>query len=232
MMLALEAWAKADDIIIGDTPKAKQRRKRLADLTPVGRLWKHSTLRDIDGIVDASTMENYFVFTIVLNPWDRMVSYYRWAREQSFDPPVVRAAAEHDFAEFIHHPDVWHPLQASPYRSYVQSSSGADHCNLHVRLEHLKEDIATLDDHLRFLSDVGYVNASARYQDYRTNHTNDLRDLVARIRADDIARFEYPFKRLLHKAKTQLSCPTRRNRRAAPACPLGRRFHPINALKL
>lgn len=53
MTLALEARAKADDIIIGDTPKAKRRRKRLADLTPVGRLWKHSTLRDIDGIGDA-----------------------------------------------------------------------------------------------------------------------------------------------------------------------------------
>jgi hypothetical protein len=77
MTLALEAWAKADDILIEDTPKPKQRRKSLADLTPVGRLWKHSTLRDIDGIVDASTMENYFVFTIVLNPWERMVSYFR-----------------------------------------------------------------------------------------------------------------------------------------------------------
>ena len=40
MTLALEARAKADDIIIGDTPKAKKRRKRLADLTPAGRLWK------------------------------------------------------------------------------------------------------------------------------------------------------------------------------------------------
>ena len=85
MKLALEARARADDIIIGDTPKAKQRRKRLADLTPAGRLCKHSTLRDIDGIVDVPAMQDYFVFTIGRNPWDRMVSYYHWAREQSFD---------------------------------------------------------------------------------------------------------------------------------------------------
>lgn len=193
MTLALEARAKADDIIIGDTPKAKQRRKRLADLTPAGRLWKHSTLRDIDGIVDASAMQDYFVFTIVRNPWDRMVSYYHWAREQSFDHPVVRAAAEHDFAEFLHHPDVWRPLQASPYRSYVQGPSGADHCNLYVRLEYLTSDLAPLQDHLGFRIDVGHVNASARDQDYRAYYTNDLRDHVARICADDIARFEYAF---------------------------------------
>jgi hypothetical protein len=76
MTLALEAGAKADDIMIGDTPRAKRRRKRLAGLAPAGRLWKHSTLRDIVGIVDASAMQDYFVFTIVRNPRDRMVSYY------------------------------------------------------------------------------------------------------------------------------------------------------------
>ena len=80
MTLALGARAKVDNIIIGVTPKAKQRRERLARLTPAGRLWKHSTLRDIYEIVDAPAMQDYFVFTIVLNPQDRMVSYYHWAR--------------------------------------------------------------------------------------------------------------------------------------------------------
>ena len=193
MTFALEARAKADDSIIGDIPTAKQRRKRMADLTPAGRLWKHSTLRDIDGIVDAPAMQDYFLFTIVRNPWDRMVSYHHWAQEQGFDHPVVRAARDHDFAEFLHHPDVWRPLQASPYRSYVQGPSGADHFNLYVRLEHLTSDIAPLEEHLGFRIDVAHVNASARDRDYRAHYTNDLRDHVARICADDIARFEYAF---------------------------------------
>ena len=123
MTLALEARAKADDIIIGDTPKAKQRRKRYAGLTPAGRLCKHSTLRDIDGIVETSAMQDYFVFTIVRNPWDRMVSYYHWAREQSFDHPIVRAAAEHDFTGFCTIPmfgaHYRHPRIAVIFRAHL-----------------------------------------------------------------------------------------------------------------
>lgn len=57
--LELGARAKANDIVIGDTPKAKQRRERLADLTPAVRLWQHSTLGDFDGIVDASAVQDY-----------------------------------------------------------------------------------------------------------------------------------------------------------------------------
>ena len=47
MALALEGRAMKDDILIGDTPKARKRRKRVKALKADGRLWKHSTLADI-----------------------------------------------------------------------------------------------------------------------------------------------------------------------------------------
>ncbi|MEO0903185.1 MAG: Type II secretory pathway, pullulanase PulA, partial [Pseudomonadota bacterium] len=53
MALALEDRAAADDILIGDTPKAKRRRKRQKALQAPGRLWKHSNLRDVAGLYPA-----------------------------------------------------------------------------------------------------------------------------------------------------------------------------------
>jgi hypothetical protein len=38
LALVLEERAKADDILIGDTPKAKLRKSRLKTLNPAGRL--------------------------------------------------------------------------------------------------------------------------------------------------------------------------------------------------
>ena len=62
MALALEARAMKDDILIGDTPKAVRRRKRLEKLDAPGRLWKHSRLSDIDGM--DGLPDPAFVFTL------------------------------------------------------------------------------------------------------------------------------------------------------------------------
>jgi len=68
MALALEARAMKDDILIGDTPKARRRRKRLKGVRSAGRLWKHSRLTDICGLVAPDEIERFFVFTLVRNP--------------------------------------------------------------------------------------------------------------------------------------------------------------------
>ena len=70
MALALEGRAAKDDILVGDTPKAKRRKNRQSLLQPNGRLWKHSSLSDIAGLVEPA---EFFIFTLVRNPWDRMV---------------------------------------------------------------------------------------------------------------------------------------------------------------
>ena len=81
-----------DDIMLGDTPKALKRRGRVQGTATRGRLWKHSKLSDLDGLLAPEELPELFVFTLVRNPWDRMVSYYHWLREQSFDHPAVGLA--------------------------------------------------------------------------------------------------------------------------------------------
>ena len=78
LALALEARAMRDDLMLGDTPKALKRRKKLMGAEARGRLWKHSTLADIEGLVSRDEMREMLCFTLVRNPWDRIVSYYHW----------------------------------------------------------------------------------------------------------------------------------------------------------
>jgi hypothetical protein len=193
LSLALEGRAMRDDILIGDTPKARRRRARLKGATATGRLWKHSTLADIDGLVSRRFVADAFVVTLVRNPWDRMVSYYHWLRAQGFDHPAVRLACSVDFDGFLADPLTGASIEASPYGSYVQDASGQERCNLYIRIEHFAADAAPLWDHLGFQLPLPVVNRSERRPDYRGYYDKAGAARVASLCSEDVARFGYSF---------------------------------------
>ena len=193
MALALEDRVMKDDILIGDTPKAVKRRGRLKDAAARGRLWKHSTLSDIDGLVPPEQVQRAFVFTLVRNPWDRLVSYYHWLRAQGFDHPAVLLAQTCDFSAFLNAPLTVSSMRAQPYRHYVTAADGAERCAAYLRLEHFEADAAPLWEHLGFELTLPMVNQSEREGEYQTHYSKADRALVGQLCADDIARFGYRY---------------------------------------
>ncbi len=195
MAQALEGRAMKDDIMLGDTPKARRRRHRAASAKARGRLWKHSTLADLEGLVTRQEMEELFVFTLVRNPWDRAVSYYHWLREQSFDHPAVSLARSLDFASFLRHPQTRAAFRAAPARAHVSDPDGVERCELFIRLEYQAEDTRPLWDHLGFRLELDRVNVSKRAADYRGYYSDETAALVAADCAEDedVARFGYAF---------------------------------------
>lgn len=193
MALALEARAKADDIMIGDTPKAIKRRGRVKDVKTAGRLWKHSTLADAEGLITRAEMGDLFTFTLVRNPWDRMVSYYHWLKTQTFDHPAIALAKSMGFSGFLNAPQTQASFRANPYASYLTDGAGTEHARLYIRLEHLDEDIAPLVDHLGFSLDIPVANQSARPRDWRGFYTEADAERLGDLCATDISRHGYTF---------------------------------------
>ena len=193
LALALESRAMKDDIMLGDTPKARRRRGRVRDAETRGRLWKHSTRADIEGLVPEEVLDGLFAFTLVRNPWDRAVSYYHWLRGQRFDHPAVGRACDLGFADFVRHPDTQASFQANPASAYMRRADGTEQCDAFIRIEHFAEDAAPLVGHLGFALDLGRVNTSDREADYRTYYDDATAEAVASSCAEDIARFGYRF---------------------------------------
>ncbi len=194
LTLALEARAMKDDILIGDTPKARARKGRLQGVKSAGRLWKHSTLGDIAGLASDAEISDFFTVTLVRNPWDRAVSYYHWLRVQNFAHPAVGLAKSHDFSGFLNHPQTVTTLRLWPYTAYMRDRTGVERASLYARLEHLDADLVPFEAHLGFrVTPLLRANTSDRARDWRGFYTDADAALMADISADDIARFGYGF---------------------------------------
>ena len=194
LTLALEARAMKDDILIGDTPKARARKARLNGVKSHGRLWKHSTLSDIAGLATDAEIAGFFTVTLVRNPWDRAVSYYHWLRDQGFAHPAVGLAKSLTFSGFLNHPQTRTALTLWPYGAYMRDRSGQERASLFARLEHLDTDLAPFEAHLGFrLTPLRIANSSDRTRDWRACYNDADAALVAGISAADIARFGYRF---------------------------------------
>ncbi|KUJ82281.1 sulfotransferase family 2 domain-containing protein [Ruegeria profundi] len=190
---ALEDRAMKDDILFGDTPKAIKRRKRAKALTGKGRLWKHSTLADIDGVLSIDELQSLTTFTMVRNPWDRIVSYYHWLRVQRFDHPAVSLAQRLNFEEFVLHRDTVKSFRLNPARRYMTRADGVEQCQHYIRLEQFNQDANALFDHLGFNLTLPRLNRSQRQKDYRHYYTDRSASVVAEACNEDIARFGYAF---------------------------------------
>ncbi|ABL70796.1 MULTISPECIES: sulfotransferase family 2 domain-containing protein [Paracoccus] len=191
LTMALEARVGKDDIILSDTPKGRNRRRRVRGVAARGRLWKHSTLADIQGLVDAAALADYLVFTLVRNPWARALSYYSWLRGQGFAHPSVRLAKAAGFADFLRDPMTQAQL-AVPARHYLTGPQG-ERAALCLRLEHLGADLPQLEARLGFsLHPLPHENRS-EHGDWRLAYDAETAGIVARAAAEDIARFGYRF---------------------------------------
>ncbi|RYH02286.1 Type II secretory pathway, pullulanase PulA [Salipiger sp. IMCC34102] len=187
---AYEARARADDILVGDTPKAQQRQRRQRDLSVAGRLWKHSTLADLHGLVPADDLCR---MVLVRNPWDRMVSYYHWLGVQRFDHPAVRLAQRLEFTDFLNHPQTVAGLRRQPYAAYVRDRLGEVAPTHFVRIEAFEEDFAPVARHLDFSLELPRENTSKRARDWRGYYSDTDAALVGELCAADIARSGYSF---------------------------------------
>lgn len=194
LALALEARAMKEDILIGDTPKARQRAGRWKGVKARGRLWKHSTLADIEGLASAEEIATFFTLALVRNPWDRIVSYYHWLRGQGFAHPAVGLAKALPFSAFLNHPQTVTALTLSPCISYLRNAQGVERASLFARLEHLDTDLAPFEAHLGFrVTPLPRANASDRPRDWRGFYSDVDAALVARIAEPDILHFGYRF---------------------------------------
>jgi Sulfotransferase family len=152
--------------------------------------WQHLSAEHIKTFLPEDTpWEDYYSFSFVRNPWDRMVSFYEYiqsARSLRYSvhykaPPLP--TFEEWFEERPPRDQLW----------YLQDQDGKVAVNFVGKFETLDDDFAKVCDALK-LPRVGLPKMrSSKRGDYRDYYDNALRKKVADKYGGEIEAFKYVF---------------------------------------
>ena len=169
----------------------------------VNRLEMHSTAAQVRSVIGPDRWSSMTTFTIVRNPWDLMLSCYRYLteyapRQQDFLASLgaeVRALG--DFNSFIRSP--WGSERIMHLSAEIEDwymIDGAQAVDEVFRIEDLSEEWPRFVARLKLpeaLGELPHRGATSKVQDRHSAYDDDTRELIAKRFANLIERFEYTF---------------------------------------
>ncbi|MEO0406177.1 MAG: sulfotransferase family 2 domain-containing protein [Cyanobacteria bacterium P01_A01_bin.135] len=165
----------------------------------------HYSIRDYQLIFGSKTVQDYFTFSIVRNPWARVLSAYKflrrggfhkwdaiWAEKHlskfnSFDDFVIRWLTPHSACRAMHF---------IPQHNFLVSCSGQLKIDFIGKLETIEADFDAIRKTLNIDCRIRHLNRSKPTSDrrgYRRSYTAQSQRIVEQVYQKDIEVFGYEF---------------------------------------
>jgi chondroitin 4-sulfotransferase 11 len=156
----------------------------------------HTTAAEYVEMVGKERWRRLFTFSVVRNPWDRVVSHYHFRIQTgqtgmgisppSFEEWVKRTYSEQD-PEFYNDPKFF-----APQCEWLSDTEGTILVDFVCRLERIQEDFAHVCERIGIEAAVPHLNRTTRgpYQEYYDDTT---REIVGRWFERDIELFGYSY---------------------------------------
>ncbi len=174
----------------------------------------HTTIADYRVILTDAEFREFFKFTIVRNPWDRLVSAYHFLKQggmNAFDQQWAERNLTRfdDFETFVKHgitnPKIQQGLHFRPQSRFIcfpgRSKIMVDFVGY---LENIDEDFEIIRNRIGVDATMMSANRTKkRSKDYRSDYTDETREIVARIYRRDLELFGYDFENSNLEAQLQ-----------------------------
>ena len=166
------------------------------------KAYGHLPIIGYQKIFTTQEFENFFKFTFVRNPWDRLVSAYHFLKNGGFDE-IDRAWSKENlskfdsFEEFVcdwisNDGNIWTYNHFIPQYHFILDANGDSLMDCIGDIENLEEDFKDISKILGINSTLQHLNVSKRGS-YRKYYTPTSRKIVEEIYKHDIALFDYKF---------------------------------------
>ncbi len=168
-----------------------------------GHAVPHSTITDYQIMFGKEIFDSYFKFTIVRNPWGRLVSAYTFLKKGGFDKNDKLWAKQHifpykSFEDFVKNIPYNKELllwpHFTPQYKWILSPLNSSPLNHIGKLENLNSELLYLSDKLNLLPIKNkIINSSNNSRHYSEFYSEKTKNIVADLYRKDIKLLGYNF---------------------------------------
>jgi hypothetical protein len=180
---------------------------KTAGVSLVKSIFGHVTLEGHRSVsfykqVFGTRYSDFFTFTIVRNPWDRLYSAYKFLQKGGINIHDKNAFETHlstykDFEDFVlkglNEKIIWEIMHLIPQYEFVCDKNGKIIVDYVGKFENLKESADEINDILKLDFELKHHNKTDN-KDYKDIYTTEMIEKVHQIYQKDIDIFEYSFK--------------------------------------
>ena len=152
-------------------------------------------------VFDSSDFDQYFKFTFVRNPWDRLVSAYTFLKKGGMNEQNRMWADRHlgrydDFDGFVKgwvsRRNVYKGIHLIPQYEFVCPNNSVPLVDFVGHFERIDDDFRLIRDRLGVGGELQKLNTGTP-KDYRKFYTEETKGIVADVYREDVEIFGYDF---------------------------------------
>lgn len=166
----------------------------------------HLTADELRRRIPGDVFDRYYKFAFVRNPFDWIVSAYRYILTRTDHPNHEQVRRLSGFEEFLRT-----RIEAATPRlsDYLCDDAGRLMVDYVGRFETLSRDFAHVCDHLKLDVPLPHINESRR-DAYHSYYTDETRELARAYFEPDLVRFGYSFEGITGEAAGETGTKTAR----------------------
>ena len=147
---------------------------------------------------DKINLDSYYKFAIVRNPWDRLISLYKWGKQIKKTNKNYHTYSFKDFIMTLHTAESPFPelrqvyLPTKPMLDWVRDKDGCIITDFIGRFENIERDWAVITEKLGISDRLPHLYTTKR-EHYGRYYDDEMARKVADLYEEDIRYFNYKF---------------------------------------
>ena len=169
----------------------------------------HFMVREIIPMIGEEAFEKAFVFSVVRNPWDKVVSLYKYrikinTSNLTQNPISFKDWVKQTFGKEKNPIYYNSPRMFEPQCDWLKDRNGVIRVNNILRFESLNEDFSSIAKSLGITAQLPHVNKTDRFA-YAYYYDKETIEIVREWFKEDIERFGYEFEPLHPSLLTKIT---------------------------